>query len=92
MSVYYIIPWKNTSERLPYKNHLLLDYTLDYLRAEKVDFTKVFTYGKDAPKLENVKHIQLEEWEDIDHKTATGCALNQIKPKPHDIIVMLQLT
>lgn len=92
MSVYYIIPWKNNSARLPHKNHLLLDFTLDYLRAEKVDFTKVFTFGKDSPNLENIKHIKLPEAADTCHKSAVANTLIRLQPKPHDIIVMLQLT
>lgn len=92
MSVYYIIPWKDNSVRLPYKNHLLLDYTLDYLRAEKVDFTRVYTFGKDSPNLTTIKHIKLEVSEDTCHKSAVANTLIRLQPKPHDIIVMLQLT
>ena len=87
MSVFYLIPWKDKSERLPYKNHLLLDYTLDYLCAEKVDFTRVYTFGKDCPTIDGVKHIQLEDWEDTSHKQAFANALIQLKPAPTDILV-----
>lgn len=90
--IYYIIPWKDNSDRLPCKNHLLLDFTLDYLRAEKVDFSSVYTFGKDCPNLENIKHIKLEDWEDTCHKSAVENALIRLRPKPHDIIVMLQIT
>lgn len=92
MSVFYLIPWKNNSERLPYKNHLLLDYTLDYLRAEKVDFTNVFTFGKDSPNLKTIKHIQLPDEADTCHKSAVANTLIRLQPKPHDIIVQLQIT
>lgn len=66
--IYYLIPWKNNSDRLPCKNHLLLDFTLDYLRAEKVDFSAVYTFGKDEPPPCGVQHIKLEDWEDTAHK------------------------
>lgn len=87
MSVYYLIPWKDTSARLPDKNHLLLEFTLEHLRAEKVDFRQVFTFGKDTPPPCGVEHVKLESWEDTSHMEAVGNTLIHLAPTKDDIIV-----
>lgn len=94
-----IIPFKNSSLRLPNKDEILFMWTRNFIYKTGVDISDVYTYGyvNDIKKawLGNnspYRHIELTQEEDCDHISATTAAISKLKLGPERIIVMLQLT